>query len=178
MQETSAMPGVSLTEVLDAKDQRAQRQQDWRTRWQSPLLSLTLVTPGPVKDSIRYRNCMGVALQACDQLLWRNGWKVLQREVFWLPTGPEALWCLDQPAQLIKNAVIELEDQHPLGRLWDIDVVTPQGTMLCRKASGFAPRRCVICDDEAHVCSRSRRHPLAQVVGQIEQTIDDWLRRD
>ncbi|OON41115.1 holo-ACP synthase CitX [Izhakiella australiensis] len=176
--ETSAMPGVSLTEMLDAKEQRAQRQQEWLARWQAPLLSLTLVTPGPVKDSIRYRHCMGVALQACDQLLWRNAWQVLQREVFWLPTGPEALWCVQQPALSLKSALIALEEHHPLGRLWDIDVITPQGEPLGRKACGFAPRRCVLCADEAHACSRSRRHPLEQVVGQIEQTIDSWLRRD
>jgi holo-ACP synthase len=33
---------------------------------------------------------MGVALQMCDQLLWENRWQVLDRQVLWLPTGPEA----------------------------------------------------------------------------------------
>lgn len=37
------------------------------------------MTPGAVKDSIRYRNMMGVALQACDQMLWKHRWQTLDR---------------------------------------------------------------------------------------------------
>lgn len=44
------------------------------------MISLTLVTPGEIKDSLRYRNTMGVALQMCDQLLWENRWQVLDRQ--------------------------------------------------------------------------------------------------
>ncbi len=36
---------------------------DWLAHYQQPVISLTLVTPGAVKDSIRYRNMMGVALR-------------------------------------------------------------------------------------------------------------------
>lgn len=48
--------------------------------YQQPVISLTLVTPGEIKDSLRYRNTMGVALQMCDQLLWENRWQVLDRQ--------------------------------------------------------------------------------------------------
>lgn len=47
--------------------------------YQQPVISLTLVTPWEIKDSLRYRNTMGVALQMCDQLLWENRWPVLDR---------------------------------------------------------------------------------------------------
>ncbi|WP_448945286.1 citrate lyase holo-[acyl-carrier protein] synthase, partial [Klebsiella michiganensis] len=89
--DTLAREGVSMEALLAAKEQRAARQADWLAHYQRPVISLTLVTPGAVKDSIRYRNMMGVALQACDQMLWKHRWQTLDRQVLWLPTGPEAL---------------------------------------------------------------------------------------
>lgn len=66
MLQAPELSGVSLNALLAAKTLRAQRQQVWLARWQFPLISLTL---GPVKTCIRYCNSMGIALQACAQLL-------------------------------------------------------------------------------------------------------------
>ncbi len=110
---TPVRTGVSLDELLAAKERRAARQADMLEHYQQPVISLTLVTPGEIKDSLRYRNTMGVALQTCDQLLWENRWQVLDRQVLWLPTGPEALWCVAHPAAEIKAHCADLEQTHP-----------------------------------------------------------------
>ena len=60
---TPVRAGVSLDELLAAKERRAARQADMLEHYQQPVISLTLVTPGEIKDSLRYRNTMGVALQ-------------------------------------------------------------------------------------------------------------------
>ena len=175
---TPVQTGVSLEALLAAKESRAARQADWLTHYQQPIISLTLVTPGAVKNSLRYRNTMGVALQMCDQMLWQNGWQVLDRQVFWLPTGPEAMWCVAHQAPEIKAHCAALEQSHPLGRLWDLDVICPQAGHVGRLSLGSHMRRCLICDEPAHACSRSRKHPLEQVVGCVEKMIDDWFYRD
>lgn len=46
---TPARAGVSMENLLAAKEQRAARQQDWLNHYQQPVISLTLVTPGAVK---------------------------------------------------------------------------------------------------------------------------------
>ena len=69
---TPVRAGVCLDELLAAKERRAARQADMLEHYQQPVISLTLVTPGEIKDSLRYRNTMGVALQMCDQLLWET----------------------------------------------------------------------------------------------------------
>ncbi|MCS2159742.1 citrate lyase holo-[acyl-carrier protein] synthase [Scandinavium sp. H11S7] len=176
--ETLHRPGVKLDEMLAAKDNRAARQTDWLQHYGQPVVSLTLVTPGEVKDSIRYRNSMGVAIQACDQLLWQHHWQVLDRQVLWLPTGPEVLWCVAHSAAEIKAHATTLEQSHPLGRLWDIDVICPQSGPVGRTALGHSQRRCLLCDEPAHACSRSRRHEQALVVASVEKLIDDWFARD
>lgn len=175
---TPVRTGVSLEALLAAKENRAARQADWLTHYQQPIISLTLVTPGAVKNSQRYRNTMGVALQMCDQLLWQNGWQVLDRQVLWLPTGPEAMWCVAHQAPEIKAHCAALEQTHPLGRLWDLDVICPQAGHVGRLSLGRHMRRCLICDEAAHACSRSRKHPVDEVVACVEKMIDDWFHRD
>lgn len=175
---TPVRAGVGLDELLAAKERRAARQADWLAHYHQPVISLTLVTPGEVKDSLRYRNTMGVALQMCDQLLWEMRWQVLDRQVLWLSTGPEALWCVAHPAAEIKAHCAALEQTHPLGRLWDLDVICPVNGHVGRQSLGANLRRCLICDEPAHACSRSRKHPVEQVVSRVEKTIDDWFARD
>lgn len=178
---TTATPveaGVSLEAWLAAKECRAARQADWLRRYQQPIISLTLVTPGTVKNSLRYRNTMGVALQMCDQLLWENRWPVRDRQVLWLPTWPEAMWSVAHNAPEIKAHCVALEQSHPLGRLWDLDVICPQDGHVGRLSLGLHMRRCLVCDEPAHVCSRSRKHPVGQVVGGVEKIINDWFARD
>lgn len=175
---TPAQAGVSLEALLAAKERRAARQADWLAHYQQPIISLTLVTPGAVKDSIRYRNTMGVALQACDQLLWQNQWQVKDRQVLWLPTGAEALWCVAHQAAEVKAHCAALEQTHALGRLWDLDVICPENGPVGRQSLGRGMRRCLLCDEPAHACARSRRHPVEQVVARVEKIIDDWFARD
>nr|WP_318383984.1 citrate lyase holo-[acyl-carrier protein] synthase [uncultured Enterobacter sp.] len=175
---TPAWPGVSLDALLAAKDRRAARQADWLAQHQQPIISLTLVTPGSRKDSLRYRNTMSVALQACDQLLWQHHWQVLDRQVLWLPTGAEALWCVAHPAVEIKAQCVELEQSHPLGRVWDFDVICPENGQVGRKSLDHSMRRCLVCDAPAHACARSRQHPVEQVIGNVEKLIDGWFARD
>ncbi|KAA5938026.1 citrate lyase holo-[acyl-carrier protein] synthase [Pantoea sp. Bo_2] len=170
--------GISLEALLMAKENRAARQADWLTHYKHPVISLTLVTPGDRKDNIRYRNTMGVALQACDQLLWQNHWSVLDRQVLWLPTGAEALWCVDHVATEIKARCIELEQTHPLGRLWDFDVICPKHGHVGRQSLDLSTRRCLVCNEPAHACARSRRHPVEEVVSRMERLINGWFARD
>ncbi|WP_434636554.1 citrate lyase holo-[acyl-carrier protein] synthase [Klebsiella sp. I138] len=173
--DTPARAGASVETELAAKEQRAARQADWLGHYQQPVISLTLVTPGAVKDSIRYRNMMGVALQACDQLLWKRRWKTLDRQVLWLPTGPEALWCVEHSASDVNALCTELVQTHPLGRLWNIEVICPQQGQLMQDESAG---RCLLCDDAAQTCERQHRHDAAEVAAHVEQMIDAWFSRD
>ncbi|MEA9391922.1 citrate lyase holo-[acyl-carrier protein] synthase [Acerihabitans sp. TG2] len=166
---------VTLDELLQAKDRRAARQNTWLQSYQQPLISLTLVTPGPVKDSALYRRSMRAAVEACNGLLSTHGWNTLAHQVFWFDTGPEALWSVDHAGAELKAATVALEQSHRIGRLWDIDVISPGDGIIGRDSLGRAGRHCLLCDQPAHACSRSRRHPLEQVVEKIEDMLDAYF---
>lgn len=166
---------VGLEQLLAAKERRAARQNRWLNSYQGALVSLTLVTPGEVKDSPRYRQSMQEAIASCHRLLQQRHWPVLAHEVFWLATGPEALWAVAHGAAELKAATVALEQAHALGRLWDIDVLSRQDGIIGRRSLDQAARHCLLCEQPAHACARSRQHPLPQIIEKIEDLIDGYF---
>jgi holo-ACP synthase len=163
---------LTLGELLRAREARAHRQAAWRERHGAPLVSITLVSPGRIKDSQAWRDVMCKALDVVDTTLAQHALPVLARSVFWARTGAEALYAVHGDPLCVKRAMVELEDSHPLGRLWDLDVIDERGP-LSRRASGMRPRRCFVCDRDAHACARARRHPLPDLLAVIERIIDE-----
>lgn len=166
---------VSLERLLEAKERRAARQQAMIAQHRAPLVSLTLVTPGPVKDSPLYRRAMEEAVAAFDALSRDQRWQVGEHQLHWQATGAEGFWVVDGDALAIKRVTVSLEDSHPLGRLWDFDVFCPQSGALNRARLERAGRRCLVCDEPAHACARSRRHPLPDVIARIEEMLNAYF---
>ena len=71
----------------------------------------------------------------------------------------------------LKRLAVDIEESHPLGRLFDIDVFGDHPTAVGREALGLAPRRCLVCDRPAHECVRSKRHSLTAVRTSIATLI-------
>ena len=172
--QSSKVNLTGLQEMLAARENRAIRQRTWLERWRSPIVSLTLVSPGPEKYNQRYSRCMNAALKSANALFSSLNYTLHDHEVFWLATGPEALWSLDaDPAQL-KRHLISLEDEHRLGRLWDFDVIAPGSGGISRSDYGLNGRKCLLCDGLAHACSRSRAHSITELTRRIEEMIDEF----
>lgn len=168
---------LTLEDVLEARERRARAQQAWLGRYGQSIVSATLVWPGEIKDSLMARRVMAEANNAIDQALRTHHWRVAAHEITFLCTGPEARWSISSPAWMIKHVMAHLEDTHPLGRLWDIDVFCPTAGLIKRSAIHQPMRRCFICHEPAHVCSRMRRHPQNELAQLIEELTNDYFSR-
>ncbi|MBK1687969.1 citrate lyase holo-[acyl-carrier protein] synthase [Rubrivivax gelatinosus] len=164
---------VTLEQMLAAREERVRSQQAALAAHGLPLLSLTLVAPGPVKDSAALREVFCVALARLEALCRERGWRVAACRAWRQVTGCEALLAIDADAVQLKRAAVALEDTHALGRLWDLDVLGLDGRSLSRTALGLAPRRCLVCDEAAHACARSRAHPLEQLQAAIARLLEN-----
>jgi holo-ACP synthase len=172
--ETAIAPAVSLEQMLAAREQRAARQVAALAGFSKPLVSMTVVMPGPVKDGWLPRRVLSEALKQLEAISDKRGWLVLSREVLWRETGPEALYVIDVEARILKSATVALEDCHPIGRLWDLDVIAPGSGPLSRRELSFSPRSCLLCGQPAHACGRSRLHPLEELLSTIARVVHDY----
>ncbi|SFB78196.1 citrate lyase holo-[acyl-carrier protein] synthase [Tropicimonas isoalkanivorans] len=169
-----AGPPVSLTDMLRARERRValrQSTQDWLG---VPAVTVTVVMPGAVKDCPMSRLLASEACRAVSDVFHRMHWHAdtVLSETY--ATGPETLFAVSTLAKPLKLTMIDLEETHPLGRLWDIDVHDGTGTAVSRSVVGRAPRQCLLCEQPAHACARSRAHALAELREAMHQRVEAW----
>ena len=160
-------PIVELPAMLARREQRAAEQAAFLTQYQTPLLSFCLNIPGPVKTTPELRQVFDQAMQETRQKLQQEHIPILAQNECHAATGDECLLALDGEAAKIKKLMTRIEETHILGRLFDIDVLDAKGQKLSRDM----PRRCLLCDKQAQVCARSRRHSVPELTHRIEEMI-------
>ena len=152
---------ISLEEILSARESRVAKQQHLLEKFHKPLICFTMNIAGPEKcnNDIIWGYQLGkkwLQVQLADV-------SVLHFEEQILPTGCEGYYVVDAAAELLKQRTVQIEDSDPVARLFDMDVLDCTGRKLERSELGFASRKCLICDEPAHVCGRSRTHSVEQL---------------
>uniref|UniRef100_Q07L21 citrate lyase holo-[acyl-carrier protein] synthase n=1 Tax=Rhodopseudomonas palustris (strain BisA53) TaxID=316055 RepID=Q07L21_RHOP5 len=165
-------PTVDLDIVLANREARVARRLDVFLTQRRPVVSLTIVMPGPVKDCAASRALRDAALETLSGLFEARGWAAETVDIGNGPAGPEALVSVGIDARDLKQAMVALEDDHPLGRLWDLDVVDPVTGGISRSDLGQRPRQCLICGEPAHACARSRSHAIPDLLAAMKGLID------
>ena len=168
------MQEVTLEQVLQNRDARAAAQQHLLSQYQKPLLSYSLNIPGPVKNSPLIRRTFQEGLAALQAQIPKE--LVLHRQQKLAVTGCEALWVVDLPPMALKRQCVALEEQLPLGRLFDFDVLSPDGTHPDRLAAGGTERGCIVCGAAGRACAAGRRHSVQVLQKTVYDIMRAWLQ--
>lgn len=165
---------VELPAMLMAREARAAAQQACRDAHPGcTLISFGLNIPGPVKTNDDLRQLFDDGLASIETFLRQLACPIVQKLEHHAATGDEAILAVKGDATAIKGAATKLEETHPLGRLFDIDVLDADGHKLSRPV----PRRCLLCDEQAQVCARSRRHSVEDLTKRINELLLEYLPR-
>lgn len=162
----------TLEMMLAARDMRRERQaRHFSEHPELTLLVATVVAPGKYKLTDR----TAIVAGAEREELHRCFAGLIKDELSLdLPTGHETWFTLDLDAMRAKRIAAAIEDTHPLGRLFDLDVIAPSLTPVSRSELGLQPRSCLLCDNEARVCMRARTHSPAEVETRVASMIDSF----
>lgn len=169
---------ITLAEMLQAREQRVVRQQRLLALYRQPLVSFTLVAPGPVKNSPAWRDVAEAACKAVLALCQRYDWNIEGIAECTANSGPEWMIAVCAPSLRLKEVLVELERTHPLGRLWDLDVINETGTAISRRELDLPGRRCLICENDAHLCARARTHSLEMLLDEVARRIESYERNN
>ena len=181
---------ITLDELLASRDARhAMQQKLMAEHTGKPQECLTVVMPGSVKRNQQSLTVARAAVKAMrkaynisddllpetelltNELKAEAGECLVERD---LNTGYEAYLITPLPLLEAKRVAVDIEDTHPLGRLFDIDVIDAQGIPVSRDRVGGQPRRCLVCAHEARYCMRMRWHTQEEIWARIKQMTDDY----
>jgi holo-ACP synthase CitX len=155
-----------LNRVLENRELRQKKQWELCDRYNSSVLSLTINMPGAKKDSDEAKFIFEKAVEEIEKLPF----KVHEQLSTCKDTGYEMLYALDVDSKELKTFTCKIEENHPLGRFMDIDVIDKDRQILSRDL----PRKCYICDENAKVCARSQKHTIEELLNHISETVDSY----
>lgn len=78
----------------------------------------------------------------------------------------------------VKMMCINLEDNAPLGRYVDIDVYQNSVKSITRSDLNVEPRKCFLCEKEAHICARSQTHSYIELENKIIDDVIDYIHNE
>ena len=166
---------VELPKMLDARERRQFVQQKLLGEHQLPLISFTLNIVGPIKVfplAIRTFE-EGLSMIRTQCMAWKL--PIVEEKRIEDITGYEAFLVIDSDARTVKEILCRLEERTPLGRLFDLDVLSPDGTKISRTDFHMPPRKCLLCNQDAFVCSRSRTHSVDEILTRECEIMEDYF---
>lgn len=167
---------VTLAQMLEAREARAFRQFRLNRKFGKPIISFSMNIPGPVKDSRLIRRGFHAGCEALEQRLPRG--KVLHIEKITAVTGCEAVYVLDMEPLKVKAVTTAIEDEHGLGRLFDMDVIGPDLNKLDREAVGGGDRNCIVCGAMGRGCASRRVHSVAELQKATTDILARYFREE
>lgn len=172
---------ITLHELLASRDARHATQQKLLAEHSGKtLVCLTVVMPGSVKRNHQSLCVAHAAVEAMREAFHLNDMSDTEREVVLterdLNTGYEAYLITPLPLLEAKRIAVTIEDTHPLGRLFDIDVINSDGIPVARNDIGEKPRRCLVCEHEARYCMRMRWHTQEEIWAKINEMVDLYTK--
>lgn len=162
---------ITMDELLISRENRVLRQEEWLLEYKMPIVSFTLNIPGCVKQSMLYDK---IHYTGFTEILSKLDWMNSRRYV--LSTGSEGIISVDMNAAEIKKIAVKIESDHPLGRLFDIDVIDSNGEVIHRELLNFPDRKCLICKKSAKVCVVCKNHSIEDLLYEIERIAMSYFK--
>lgn len=159
-----------LEKILKAKEKRVSKQEELIAKYHAPLLSLSINIPGMNKQSEEAKFIFETALDEIQKIPF----KILEKTLTCNEAGYAAIFVFEAGARELKKFTCKVENNHPLGRFMDMDVIGIDKKSLSRKELGFEGRKCFLCSQDAKVCGRSKAHSITELLEYIVKSVNDY----
>ena len=163
---------VSLEQILESRDVRQQTQRQLMREYpDKTLICMTVVMPGSEKRNKQSLIVANAGKQELEKIFKDT---IIYSQANDLQTGYEFYLIVNLNYLEAKTICCNIEENHPLGRLFDIDVFDSSGVPVMREEVGFAKRKCLICENEARFCMRNFTHTQEEIQQHINQLINSY----
>lgn len=166
---------VTSVELRAARDRRVLKKWELLTPGgEICLVEFSLNIAGAVKTFPFARAAFREEVRELSDRLSR--FSILKTEVYEKNTGDCAFFLLKSQAIQVKKFLVSVEESHPLGRLFNLDVCGPDGISVKRHDLGLLPRTCLVCGKDAHVCAQKKSHSMELIQWQTAKLFHEFFR--
>jgi holo-ACP synthase/triphosphoribosyl-dephospho-CoA synthase len=88
--------------------------------------------------------------------------------------GNYCYYVIDEKGLIVKEKTIDIEEYYLLGRLVDLDVYDQKS--ISRNELSCEMRKCLLCDNYAHICVRQKTHSETELFSKIHEMTSTFLQ--
>lgn len=99
--------------------------------------------------------------------------KIIESDKVESKDGDYIYYVIEEEGNIVKEKTIYIEDNNYLGRLVDIDVYND--ISITRSDMSCEMRKCLVCDNYAHICARNQTHTLKEINNVVSDLIEEHL---
>lgn len=158
-----------ITEFLFDRDKRVFYQESLlKENKDKTLVTIRINYPGIEKSNYITDNIVNTIY---NEILTYYGKFIVFEDKYKNKEGIVAHFLFDLDFVNVKKEMINVEEEHILGRCLDIDVYTLKNDKvigISRSDLFKKPRRCFICDLDAKICSRAQTHTIDEIKNYFE----------
>lgn len=169
------MKNYNALDILNAREERVCLIENLIEKYSLPIVCLRINYPGENKDNEITRSISEVLKKEVINVFKDD---IVYEEFKFTAEGPLLILVIEEEAFTVKKKTIELEENHLLGRLGDIDVYDKDGNGISRKDLGYPSRKCFICSDMAQNCVRAQKHSINEVIKFIQERYIKYLNKE
>ena len=162
------MPEATLLQVLESREKRVQMQKQLLSAYKTSLICFTMNIAGPIKTSPVIERAFFEGLNLLSERIKEN---IVHSQYNIFVTGCEGFICVSLDAKEVKSICTDIENTHPLGRLFDMDVIDINGEKLSRDAL----RGCIVCGKRGRECAAGRLHSVEELQRVTKKIITDYF---
>ena len=166
----------NLQDILTSREERVEYQKYLLNKFGHTIVSYKLNIPGPIKYSSLIKLIFDEGQRLFKLELEKSSIKIEDDNIIYRNSGPEYFAAINSSPYIIKEITTKIEENHPLGRIYDFDVLNFKGIHIKRQILGIKPRKCLICDRNAFECGRSRTHAVSELIEKIENMALDYFK--
>lgn len=167
----------TLQDILVSREKRAQYQQYLLNKFNCAIVSYKLNIPGPIKYNSLIKQIFDEGLTLFKADLKLNLIEIKHEHIIYKNSGPEYFAVINSSPYIIKEITTKIEENHPLGRIYDFDVINLKGIQIERQDLGVEARKCLLCDKNAFECGRSRNHEVSELIDKIENMALNYFKK-
>ena len=157
-----------INNILRDREKRYNEILSLISKYRMPVICGKINYPGDDKNTSEAQNAFKILRQLLVQKFAEHS---VCTELLAGDDGSSILIAINIDAPEAKKIAVSLENSHPLGRIFDIDVYGVEGVPIGRENLGIESRRCIICHEDARICMRIGRHSFEEVVDRVNQLI-------
>lgn len=160
-----------MSSILDAREKRANHIKELMNKYKNQTIVIMKANvPGIDKNP---KNMVFICRYYCELMSKAFGKKIVDSKQIKSLDGDYMYYIINESGNVVKEKTILIEEKNVLGRLIDIDVFNKfaitRTDLLCEM------RKCLICENYAHICARSKAHTELEVFNKINEIINDFL---